>query len=74
MHGLTPFLQIGWEPPQRNAGCVFHSEVDVNVTYTESSTYPDKPKPIEFFNTQGHIDNGQITPPGTPPGGGGGGQ
>ena len=67
-------LQIGWEPPQRNAGCVFHSEVDVNVTYTESSTYPDKPKPIEFFNTQGHIDNGQITPPGTPPGGGGGGQ
>lgn len=51
-----------------------HSDVDVNVTYTESTTLPYGPPPIQFFNDNGYIENGAVkTPSGTGGGTGGGG-
>ena len=67
-------VQIGWEKPGRTGGRIFHSNVDVDVTYTSSTTYPDRPPPIQFFNDNGYLEDGLVkTPTGSGGSGGGGG-
>jgi len=59
-------VQIGFEPSSRNEGRIYHSEIDVSTTYTESSS------DITFFNDSIYIENGALVEGGDPNNGGGG--
>ncbi|MCO4808999.1 MAG: hypothetical protein KC429_06475 [Planktomarina temperata] len=44
----------------REQGRIFHVGVDVTFTFTEDTDNGSFPQPIEFFNENSYIDNGNI--------------